>query len=117
MEIMIQATPSTNYKVVRNRQSFGPFTASQLCHFALANRLMPDDLVCRMGSTSKSRVRKIECLWNLLKPNFEFERKDNGVEQNALTKDSTALRTAILSYGQWKACRPELSQSVLNAMS
>ena len=110
-DISMQATPANNFMVVRNRQTFGPFTASQLRQLAQANRLMPDDFVCRTGSLEKSRVRKIPSLFVLLHTPLPTERQDNGIAQSATSKDSTAIQTAIHAYGQRKTGRPELART------
>lgn len=102
---MKQANHPPRFVVVRNGRSFGPFTASHLRQFAIANRLRIDDYVCRVGSGKKSRVRKIASLYDLLQANHDGERKNDLSRHRMVAQDSVAIHAAILSYNQWKAYR------------
>jgi len=102
---MKQSNHPPRFMVLRNGRSFGPFTASHLRQFAIANRLRIDDYVFRVGSGKKSRVRKIASLYDLLQANHDGERKNDLSRHRIVAQDFVAIHAAIVSYNQWKAHR------------
>ena len=105
----MQSKAKSIYMVVRHGRSFGPYTASQLRQLASAKHLLLDDLVCRVGTQLRTRVRKIESLTHLL---IESEGATSGnpaSDNNVKVKPVSALLTAVRSYRQWHACRRALA--------
>lgn len=106
-ETMQSKTKST-YMVVRHGRSFGPYSASQLRQFASAKQLFLDDLICRVGTPLRTRVRKIEGLSCLIH-HEEGTAMNQVSDKNVQVKPVSALLTAVRSYRQWRACRRALA--------
>jgi len=104
----MQFQTKSTYLVVRHSISFGPYSASQLRQFASAKQLLLDDLVCRIGTPLRTRVRKIASLSHLLNGS-EGATSANPAADTVKVKPVSALLTAVRSYRQWHACRRALA--------
>ena len=107
--IIMQSKTKSTYTVVRHGRSFGPYSASQLRQFASAKHLLLDDLVCRVGTHLRTRVRKIDGLSFLLNESQGATSENPALDNNVKVKPVSALLTAVRSYRQWHACRRALA--------
>ena len=97
------------YVVVRNGINYGPFSATQLRQLARANDLLLDDLVCRIGTDLRTRVRKIEGLSVLINQSKENGTNSGPAKSHVTPKAPSALLHAVRSYRNWQACRRSLA--------
>jgi len=100
----------STYVVVRQGRSTGPYTASQLRQLAAKKHLLLDDLVCRVGTHIRTRVRKIEGLASLLNATEEGTLAGPCIDNHEKVKPVSALVTAFKSYRQWHASRRALAE-------
>lgn len=102
---IVRTNFKSTYVVVRQGRSAGPYTASQLRQLAANQQLLLDDLVCRVGTHVRTRVRKIDGLSRLVNPTGNATLSNANVDQNEKVKPASALVTALKTYRQWQASR------------
>ncbi len=105
MKTIVKST----YVVVRQGRSAGPYTASQLRQLAANQQLLLDDLVCRVGTHVRTRVRKIDGLSRLVNPTGNATSLSANGDQREKVKPASALVTALKTYRQWQASRRVLA--------